>query len=151
FIPGVNVGKAIAGASIHITISFAISMIPTLLADIVAGTVTNGITGEEAGNAITSGSGKLLSDSIAGQNGAAPMTKDDALAYNSLQTQTTNQYIADELENTSPFDATNPHTFVGSIASALLPLKSSSNPITSIASLLASSIRGIVPQSNAES
>ncbi len=151
FVPGVNVGKAIAGASIHIAISFAISMIPTLLADIVAGTVTAGITGEEAGNAITSGSGKLLSDSVASQNGAAPMTKDDAIAYNSIQTQTTNQYIADELESTSPFDATNPHTFVGSIASALLPLQSSSNPITSVASLLASSVKGIIPQSKAAS
>ncbi|MGH7218307.1 MAG: hypothetical protein ACREGE_02605 [Candidatus Microsaccharimonas sp.] len=151
FVPGANVAKMVGSAAVHVTIAVAISMLPALLADIVAGSVTEDISGEEAGNAITSGSGKLLSDSLAGQNGAAPMTKDDALAYNSLQTQTTNQYIADELENTSPFDATNPHTFIGSIASTLLPLQSSSNPITSIASLLASSVKGILPQSSAAS
>jgi len=151
FVPGANVAKMVGSAAVHVTIAVAISLIPTLLADIVAGTVTDGIVGEEAGNAITSGSGKLLSDSLAGQNGAAPMTKEDALAYNSLQTQTTNQYIADELDTTSPFDATNPHTFLGSIASALLPLRSSSNPVNSISSLLATSVQNLLPQSSAVS
>lgn len=122
-----------------------------MLADIVAGTVTDNIVGEEAGNAITSGSGALMSDALAAQNGNAPMSKEDAIAYNSLQTQTSNQYIADELRETSPFDPTNPHTFVGSIVATLLPLQSKSTPLTTIGSLLNTSVSKLIPSTKAQS
>lgn len=149
FVPGVNVAKVSTQIAIGGAVGIAISMLPSLLADIVAGTVTDDIVGEEAGNAITSGTGALLSDALAGQSGNAPMSKQDAIAYNSLQTETLNQYIADEVRETSPFDATNPHTFLGSIVSNLLPLQSSSNPLTTVGSLLSSSISNVIPKSNA--
>ena len=149
FVPGVNVAKASTSIAMGAAVAVAVSILPTLLADIVAGTVTNDIVGEEAGNAITSGSGALLSDALAGQSGNAPMTKEDAIAYNELQTETVNQYIADELRETSPFDATNPHTFVGSIAASLIPLQSSSNPLTVVGSLLSNSISNVIPKSKA--
>lgn len=149
FIPGVNVAKVALQGAAAAAFTVALAVLPSLLADIVAGTVTNDIVGEESGNAITSGSGALLSDALAGQNGNAPMSKTDAIAYNNLQTETTNQYIADELQETSPFDPTNPHTFVGSIAASLLPLQSSSNPLTVVGSLLTNSFASVVPKSNA--
>jgi len=149
FVPGANVGKVIASAAAGAAAGVALAIIPSMLADIVAGTVTQDIVGEEAGNAIASGSGALMSDSLAAQNGNAPMSKSDALAYNNLQAETNDQYIADELENTSPFDATNPHTFVGSMVAQLLPLQSKSNPLTTLGSFLNSSVRNLTPSSSA--
>ena len=149
FVPGANVTKIVIGAAGGATLAIAMSVLPALLGDIVAGTVTNDITGEESGNAIASGSGSLMSDTLAGENGNGPMSKDDTLAYLNLQEETENQYIADELQQTSPFDATNPNTFVGSIVAKLLPLQSSSNPITTLASLLNSSLGGLLPTTGA--
>jgi hypothetical protein len=149
FVPGANVAKIAASAASGVAVSVAIAVLPGMLAEIVAGTVTKDIVGEEAGNAITSGSGTLMSDALAAQNGNAPMSKNDAVAYNNLQVETRDQYIADELKDANPFDATNPHTFLGSIATALIPLQSSSNPVTKVGSLITSSLGSIIPSSNA--
>jgi hypothetical protein len=150
-VPGVNVGAQIAKTAAVAAVGIGISLIPSLLADMVAGTVTDGIAGEESGNAIASGYGSLLSDSLAGQNGAAPMSKEDTIAYSTIQEETTNQYIADELQNTSPLDASNPHTFVGSIAASLIPLQSKSNPLSSVASLVGTSLKSLIPTTKAQS
>lgn len=149
FVPGANVAKIAASAAAGAAVGIAVAVLPGMLADIVAGTVTEDIVGEESVNAITSGSGALMSDTLAAHNGNGPMTKEDALAYNSLQTETKDQYIADELQNTSPFDATNPHTFLGSIAAALIPLRSSSNPLTTVGSLFTTSLGSVMPTTKA--
>lgn len=149
FIPGANVGKIAVSGAAAVTVGVVLAVLPSMLADIVAGTVTEDIIGEESGNAVTSGSGALMSDALAAQNGNGPMTKADAVAYNSSQIEVQNQYIADELRTTSPFDATNPHTFLGSIAAALIPLQSSSNPLTTMGSLFATSLGSLTPTSKA--
>lgn len=149
FIPGANVAKIAVSTIGGVAVGTVIALLPAMLGDILAGTNTKGIVGEESGDAIASGAGQLMSDALAGQNGNGPMSKEDAGAYNVMQTTTTNQYIADELQTTSPFDATNPHTFVGSIVARLLPLQSSSNPVTTIGSLLSTSLSSLTPESQA--
>ncbi len=149
FVPGANVVKIAATAAAGTAVSIAIASLPALLADIAAGTTTDNIVGEEAVNAITSASGGLMSDGLAAENGNGPMSKEDTLAYLNLQDQTSDQYIADEVRNTSPFDATNPNTFLGSITASLLPLKSSSNFLTTVGSLINSSFSSIIPTSKA--
>lgn len=109
FVPGANVAKIASTAAAGAAVTAAIAVLPGLLADIVAGSVTDDIVGEESGNALTSASGHLISDALAAHNGNGPMTKEDAIAYNESQIEVQNQYIADELRETSPFDATNPH------------------------------------------
>lgn len=151
FVPGANVAKITASAATGAAVGIAISVLPGMLADIAAGTVTKDIIGEESVDAYASGTGALLSDALPAQNGNAPMSKADAIAYNSLQIETQNQNIADELRTTSPFDATNPHTFLGSIAAALIPLHSKSNLLTTIGSLFATSLGSIIPTSKAVS
>ncbi len=148
-IPGVNAAKVAASAITGVTVGIALAVLPSMLADIVAGTVTEDIVGEETGNAITSGAGSLMSDSLAAENGNAPMQKDDAVQYAMQQNNVSKQYIADELRDASPFDASNPHTFLGSITSNLLPLQSSSNVLTAVGSLLSSSVSRIIPSSSA--
>lgn len=149
FIPGANVAKIAASALAGASVAVVLAILPSMLADIVAGTVTEDIVGEESGNAITSGAGALMSDSLAAENGNGPMAKDDAVQYAMLQKETSDQYIADELRTTSPFDASNPNTFLGSIVNKLLPLQSSSNPLTTVGSLLSNSVAGIIPSSSA--
>lgn len=149
FVPGANVTKIALGATASAAVGLAMATLPALLGDIVAGTVTEGIVGEEAVNAIASGSGSLMSDTLAGENGNGPMSKPDTLAYLNLQQETQDRYIADELQQTSPFDATNPHTFVGSIVAKLIPLQSSSNPLTTLSSLINSSLSSVIPTSKA--
>lgn len=151
FVPGANVGKIAVSGAISATVGIVLAVLPLMLADIMAGTVTNDIVGEESVNAIASGSGALMSDSLAAQNGNGPMTKDDALAYNTLQTETSNDYIAYELRNTSQLDPTNPHTFVGSMVSSLLPLQSSTNPLTTVGSFFNTSLGNLLPKTNAQS
>lgn len=148
-VPGANIAKLAVSAAAGAAISVGISLLPGLLADIVAGTVTDNIVGEEAGNAFTSGSGALMSDALAAQNGNGPMSKEDALAYNTQLTEVKNQYIADELRETSPFDAHNPHTFVGSIVASILPLQSASNPLFTLGSILNTSVSNLIPTSKA--
>lgn len=149
FVPGANVGRIVASGAASAAVGVAVALLPVMLADIVAGTVTDNIVGEEAVNAIASGSGGLMSDGLAAQNGNGPMTKEDTLAYLNMFNGTNSQYIADEVRETSPFDATNPHTFLGSITATLLPLKSSSNPVASLASVINSSVSSLIPKSKA--
>lgn len=151
FVPGVNVAKAGTSIAIAGVVGIALATLPSLLADTIAGTVTDDIVGQESGDAQASGGCALLCDALASQTGNAAMSKEDAIAYNSLQTEVKNQYIADELREASPFDPMNPHTFIGSMVKNLLPLQSSSNPLTVVSSLLSTSMSNIIPKSSAVS
>jgi len=152
-IPGVNVAKVAVGAASGIIISAGLAVLPSLLSDIIAGTVTQDIDGEESGNAITSGSGKMMADTLAGLNGNALMTKADAVAYNNLQTETIASYGNDEKLALSPLDPTSKYTFLGNIVSQLLPTSSSISDggsiLASIGSLFSTSMASIIPKTNA--
>ncbi len=153
FIPGANVGVGLIkiGASVvaGIAVGAVISMLPSMIADIQAGTITQNIAGADLGNAMTAGGGAIMSNTLAGQNGNGLLTKEDAIAYSSTVKNTSSSYIADELDQANPLDASNPHTFLGSIASSLLPLRSESNPLSVVGSLVATSVSKIIPKTSA--
>ena len=150
FVPGANVGKIIVSGVAAAAVGVAMAILPDLIADTLAGSVTDDISGEESGNAIASGSGAMMS-SLATSNGVGYMNKDQALAYNGTLTETKNDYIAMERSEKSPFDPTSPHTFVGSMVSNVIPIINSadSNPVTVIGSFLSSSLQGILPKASA--
>ncbi len=153
FIPGVNIATASLKLSASLvgglTINAFLQALPAMLADIVAGTTTQDIVGEEMMNAQTSGAGAVMSDKVAGFNGNGLLTKDDAVAYTTSVKNTSDAYIADELKEVSPFDANNPHTFLGTIASSLLPLQSRENPLGALGSLVSTSISTLTPKTSA--
>jgi len=154
-IPGVNVAvtagdivKGVAAAAVQV----GLAILPSLLKDIVAGNSMNGIVGEDAGNAIASGSGKMMSDLSAG-GGNGLMSVDDAVAYSQAQDSTIAQYSAEDRLTANPLDPTNSNTFVGSMVSKLLPYTFNMNDISgslaNMGSFVGSSLGSLVPQSSA--
>jgi hypothetical protein len=154
-IPGVDVAitvadvaKGIASAGAQI----AITLLPVLLKDIVAGTVTKGIVGEDAGNAIASGSGTLFS-SLAQAGGNAPLSVDDAVAYTNAQNETLAQYAADDRATLSMWDASSPNTFLGSIVSKLIPytgqFASVGGSLSAVSNIVGGSFNSLFPKSSA--
>lgn len=153
FIPGVNVAGELIKVGAIAAVGYGISLLPALLSDIIAGTVTDNISGEASGNAYAAGAGKLMSDSLAGFNGNALMTKSDTLAYNNLQDQTLAAYARDDRATLSPLDPTSENTFLGSIVSKLLPTTSSisngASLLASFGSILSTSLGSIIPKTSA--
>ncbi|HMM62049.1 MAG TPA: hypothetical protein PKC86_00655 [Candidatus Saccharibacteria bacterium] len=147
----IAVNDVLKGAAM-ITFTVAMAVLPEMLKDVVAGNVAQGLVGEDAGDAITSGASGLMGGvGNAGGNGA--MTKDDAVAYNDLQKQTVAMYSKDSAASLSQFDPYNKDTFVGSVVYSILPyissLYSPGSSISSLANIVSSSISNIIPKSNA--
>lgn len=144
--------KAAGSAALQVSLAIGLMILPDLLKDIVAGNVTQGISGEDTGNAISSGSGSTLS-AVAAANGNAPMAKTDALAYINLQNETLAKYAEEDRETLSPLDPTNKNTFMGSIVSTVLPyttnLATPSTLLGSTGSFLGSSFANLIPKTNA--
>lgn len=153
-IPGVGVAKLTVGTVIKgisgIAIQVGVALLPGLLKDIVAGNVLNGIVGEDSGNAIAAGSGKIMSDlSKGGGNGL--MSVENAVAYSKAQDQTVAMYAQEDRLTANPFNPNDSNTFVGSIVSKLLPYTFTMGDIggslTHIGSFVGSSLGSIIPQS----
>lgn len=154
-IPGIGWAKLGASIAIAGATALALGLLPGILADIIAGNITENIQGEDSGDAITSGSGALMG-SLANTGGNAPLSKDQALAYNKLNQETTIAYLKDEASQLSPFDTSNKYTFMGSIFSSLVPYYSKqafslSGGINTSLSLVGSSFASIIPKSSAVS
>lgn len=150
FVPGANVAKVGVSVVGGAAVSLGLAMLPTLLADIIAGTVTDNIVGEESVNAIASGSGKTFSDTLAGFNGNGAMTKADALAYLSENNRIAAEYADTERDSRSPLDPTSRHTFVGNMVSRLIPPVSSAqsgatSQLSVVGSILATSFGSLNP------
>lgn len=154
-VPGVGWARLAGSVAIGVTIGLALSILPGILADILAGTVTDGIQGEDSGDAITSGAGALMGG-VANAGGNAPLTKDQALAYNKLNQDTAIAYARDEASELSPLDASNRYTFMGSIAYSMMPLYSSSafsigGGLSSSLSMLGVGLNSLLPRASAVS
>ncbi|OYX41155.1 hypothetical protein B7Y94_05540 [Candidatus Saccharibacteria bacterium 32-49-12] len=155
FIPGANVAygaSQIVKAGLTMSVAVGLTALAPMLIDIIAGNVTESIVGEDATNAMVSGSGSLFSGvSRAGGNGT--MTVDDAVAYTNLN----NEYIAlnavEDRATKSPLDPYSPHTFLGSIVSRLATSASSTNTLggslSTIGSILSNSFQSLVPTTSA--
>lgn len=152
-VPGVDVAfaaKDVLQAAAAIAFNLAASAAPALLQDIVAGLLVDKTTvGEAAGDAITSGASGIMSTTAA-NGGNAPLTPDQAVAYNDLSNKIANQYAEEDRLSYSPLDPTNSNTFMGKIVAQLIPyaskMSSISGALTSIASLSINSFASITTQ-----
>ena len=149
----ITFGAVVQGVAAGVII-VAASYLPALLQDIVAGTLIDDNTvGHLAGDAITSGAGTMMGTTAA-LGGNAPLTKEEAQAYQKLSNEVIAQYNEEDRLSRSPFDITSNNTFLGNIISKILPttskLSSMSNVITSVASLLPNAFRYISPTVGAE-
>lgn len=137
--------KILGGISVAVFLSY----LPTLLQDIIAGVLIDESTvGGLAGDAITSGAGVLMSKAAA-QGGNAPLTVDEAVAYNNKTKEILALYAEEDRTEYSPLDITSKNTFMGMIFSRLTPfIASISSPIKAISSslsLFSNSISSLSP------
>lgn len=123
-IPG---GQAVSLAKIGVQAGIAAAtfaaqlLLPALLADMIAGRLVDKNTvGETAGNFIVSGSGHLHSQ-LAQGGGNAPLRAKQAARYVSQTEAVAQEYRTLDQATHSPFDASNPSTFLGSIYSRFAP------------------------------
>lgn len=149
----VNVGKQLVlNAAIQ---TFFMVAIPKITQKVVNSIIKDAATewfGEDLGNAMISGAGKYLGGNGT-SGGQGPGSEDKVLAYLGAQ----QSVIAEEAEYQrsirSPFDASSPYTFLGTLAYSLLPMAYSSSGImsmlTDVSSLVSSSLVSILPTASA--
>lgn len=155
FSGGASLGWGTAAQiAVSVAIGVAIAMLTPKLIDMAAGRmITGDENGNQAGNAITSGMGGYNSQTSQGR-GLPAQQKQDAVAYAQLTKETIAQYDAVDRLNANPLDATNPSTFMGTVASTLVPYTSKfSSGITGTVSALGqfatSSFASILPNASA--
>jgi hypothetical protein len=132
FTGGISIGWG-TGAQIaaSVAVGIAIAILTPKLADMAAGTMINGEeNGNQAINAFTSGVGGY-NDQASQTSGIPNLTPEAAVAYNQLTEATLARNAEVESLGVSQFDATNPHTFMGKLASHVTPFFSGISDIGS--------------------
>lgn len=102
-------------------INWVVGLIPTdKILSMLAGDMTKNLQGEDAGNGLASGVLNYMGQTA--NNGAnAPLSKSQAVAYSALTSSVNLAYAKEDRATLSPFDASNPNTFLGSVVSQMLP------------------------------
>lgn len=156
-IPG---GQAIEAAKIASQVAFTAAtfaaqiLLPSMLADMAAGKLVDQNTfGEAAGNALTSGTGKIMADASLG-GGNAPLKVAQAQNLTALNNQVQEEYAVLDRQTHSPLDASNPNTLLGSIYSKFIPVLyggdgSVTSKIGGIASIVGGTLSNLFPQAKA--
>lgn len=117
----------IAQGALGVAFNLAAAVLPAMIADMIAGKMVGENTyGERAGNMFVSGSGGVHS-SIARKGANAPLTRAQAVAYAEQSRVVAKEYADYDRATLSPFDASNPNTFMGSIYSQFVPVLGSGN------------------------
>ncbi len=111
--------RGAAGAGVAYGLSVAMRTITPMLAGILSGTlVTGDEDGQDGGNAITAGFGAAASQNMR-SHAMYPLSKSEALAYDTEAAPTIAQIKRDEGNN--PLDTNNPSSFASKMSVALLP------------------------------
>ncbi|QQG50868.1 MAG: M23 family metallopeptidase [Candidatus Saccharibacteria bacterium] len=155
FSGGASLGWGVlAQAGVGIAISVALAMLTPKLVDMAAGRLVDGNeNGNQAGNAITSGMGGYNAQTSQGR-GLPAQKKEDAVAYAQLTKETMAQYDAVDRLNANPLDASNPHTFMGTFVSNLIPYASKissslTSNISAMTQFTTSSFASLLPSASA--
>ncbi|MBR5621457.1 hypothetical protein IKW75_03205 [Candidatus Saccharibacteria bacterium] len=126
------------GDGIKISASTTLSLLIPEVADVMYSNAYTSSTGISGGEEFGMGAANINQLASQQNSGATGASREKVLAYN----KATDQVIAEEAEidrkNHSPFDASNPNTFLGSIVSSVLPLATASNTVTAPLSTLTS-------------
>ncbi len=130
-----GVGQAVSGAKIvgqaalAATFQAGMALLPVLMADIVAGTVTDNIKGEHSGNAWFSGGGQIFS-SMNMSTGNAPTPIEEVVAYKTgYQQDMIAMHAEQDRATLSPFDTSSKYTFLGSIVNSFMPIYGSAQSL----------------------
>lgn len=136
---GATLGTTAAVAAINLGVGFALtSLLDVILPEAINGAVTAlapyfndilglllgdltaDLAGEDVGNALSSGAAHMMGQA-ANAGGNMPLTVDQAVAYRQVTDEVQLAYAEEDRATLSPFDGTNPNTFLGSMVGNLLP------------------------------
>lgn len=136
---GEAVGAALQQAAGPIS-DFFVTHFGDLFKDMLSsflGDITQNLVGEDVGNALASGAAHLLSQS-ANAGGNVPLSITGALAFEQVTKQVNLAYAEEDRLDKSPFDVSSPNTFLGSIATQLIPYMSSMSSVSGFFSAVSS-------------
>jgi hypothetical protein len=150
---GASAVRIAAQAGLQVAFSIAMYVLPELLKEIVAGSVTDNIHGPDVGDAGTSGAGEMFG-TLANEGGNGALSKEDAVKFNTAYTTVAANYSKDEAAGLSPLDASNKYTFIGSMAYQILPRlyqtgQSFGDILSGVGSVMSSAFSGLLPTTNA--
>jgi len=96
------------------------------------GDLTQKLSGEKVGDALTSGAAHVMGQT-SNAGGNMPLSVDQAVAYEGVTKQVQLANAEEDRATKSPFDASSPNTFMGSLVQRLIPLIPYSVNLSSIA------------------
>ena len=145
------VGKLALGIAVGEIVSFIVPKILDKVAKNIISDVATEWTGEDLGNALTSGANKYLGGNFQTGGGSGADLKTLAL-YKREQSAVIAENAEYERKTKSPFDLTSEYTFFGSLAYSLIPLATSvsmSSVLNSFSNLVSSSLVKNLPTASA--
>ena len=148
--------KFVGSVGSSIAIATAISSAAKVLAPIFISAFTkdllSGIAGEDLGNALVSGSNIFMSAN-ARNGGQAVASRDAYIAYRVEQEKVLAEKARYERETLSPFDASSPNTFLGSLTNQLIKFSTTTSAPANIISfaggIVSSAFKSLLPTASA--
>ncbi|MBQ7802699.1 hypothetical protein IJ380_02465 [Candidatus Saccharibacteria bacterium] len=145
------VGKLALGISVGAIASF---IIPKILAHVTKNIISNVATewtGEDLGNALSSGANKYLGGNFQTGGGTAA-SKESLAVYRRAQETVLAEEAEFDRKTRSPFDITSNNTFLGSLTYSLIPLATTSSlgaSIKTFGNLVSNSLTTLLPSASA--
>ncbi len=148
--------KFVGSVGSSIAIATAISSAAKVLAPIFISAfkkdLLSGIAGEDLGNALVSGSNIFMSAN-ARNGGQAVASRDAYIAYRVEQEKVLAEKARYERETLSPFDASSPNTFLGSLTNQLIKFSTTTSAPANIISfaggIVSSAFKSLLPTASA--
>ncbi len=147
------IGKAMAlQALVGITISAMVSFMVPFVATALTRKIATEVMGEDLGNALVNGGNKIYGGQYQ-YSGGSVATKETLPQYFQLQAFEKEEIARYERATRSPFDITSEYTFLGSLATKMIPLASSMHDVSSfvkgVGDIFSSSLSSLTPRSSA--
>ena len=147
------IGKTLAlQALVGITISAMVSFMLPFVANALTRKIATEVMGEDLGNALVSGGNKIYGGQYQ-YSGGSVATKETLPQYFQLQAFEKEEIARYERATRSPFDMSSEYTFLGSLATKMIPLASSMHSVSSFAKglgdIFTNSLSSLTPRSSA--
>jgi hypothetical protein len=149
---GLVIGEVVTRVGAPLIAEFVKNIDVKPLLSFFVGDLTQNLSGEDVGDALTSGASNMMS-ATANAGGNMPLTVSDAVAYNQSTKDVNIAYAQEDRATHSPLDPTNPNTMVGSFVGKIIPyfasISSVSSALKSIATLPSGSLATLINSSTA--
>jgi len=146
----------LAGIGTSLGIAFIIGTVAKMLAPVLftifAKNILESLVGEDLGNATFSGFHNMMSRNAQGA-GQSPLNEEKYLAFYQAQQEVIANQARFDRETMSPFDMSSKYTFMGSLATSMMPVASSmrsfSGVFTNIGRTVGSAFSALLPTASA--